>query len=149
MLLHARNDFYLASAAAEVAIGKLAAVADTSTWLREAGDLQIAMPAAGITDMRSTSRTPSPLLPAACPALLRAGTAHAQALVNLASALINGGRHTVALPVLADAAVYAPSDAHELVGNLEYTVGLAYAELNHVADARQVYARSRAAGIPA
>jgi tetratricopeptide (TPR) repeat protein len=143
MLLLARNDLPSASAAAEVAIGKLAGMEDTSGWLREAGDLQIAMSAAGITEAaiglaRAITTVTSGLAGSA-----DGGRAHAQALVNLASALIKAGRHAEALSVLADAAAYAPSSAYELAGNLEYAVGLAHAELNHVADARQAYARSR------
>jgi tetratricopeptide (TPR) repeat protein len=144
-MLLARNDLHLASAAAEVTVGKLADVADMSTWLREAGDLQIAMGAVGITDMSIDLARTITAVTSGLPGSAEGRKAHAQALVNLASALIKGGRHAEALPVLAEAAVQAPSDAHELVGNLEYTVGLAEAELNHVADARQAYARSRAA----
>ena len=145
MLLHARNDLHSASAAAEAAVDQLAGVADTSEWLREAGDLQIAMSGAGITDMaidlaRAITNVTSGLVESS-----DGRTAHAQALVNLASALIKAGRHAEALSVLADAAAYAPSNAYALAGNLEYAVGLAHAELNHVADARQAYARSRTA----
>ena len=143
MRLHARNDLRLASTAAEVAIGKLAGVEDTSAWLREAGDLQIAMSAVGITKAAIGLARDIATVTSGLAGSADGGTAHAQALVNLASALIKAGRHAEALPVLADAATYAPNNAYELAGNLEYAVGLAHAELNHVAEARQAYARSR------
>jgi tetratricopeptide (TPR) repeat protein len=145
MLLYARNDLFSASAAAKAAVGKLADVAGTSAWLGEAGDLQIAMGAVGITDMSIDLARTITAVTSGLPGSAEGKTAHAQALVNLASALIKAGRHAEALPVLAEAASHAPSNAHELIGNLEYTVGLAHAELNHVADARQAYARSRTA----
>lgn len=145
MLLYARKDTLLASAAAATAVAELAAVSGADMWLREASDLQIAMGAAGVTGeaielARSITAVTHDLPPST-----ESRAVHAQALANLASALTKASRHTEALPVLADAVEHAPDNAYELIGNIEYGVGLAHAELNHIDDARRAYARSRAA----
>jgi tetratricopeptide (TPR) repeat protein len=145
MLSHARKNPSLASTAASFAVNELASVSSTDTWLHEASGLQIDMSAVGLTGEAIQLARTITAVTRDLPPSTEGRAAHAHALVNLASALAKAGRHAEALPVLADAADQAPRDAYELIGNLEYALGLAHAELNHIADARQAYARARAA----
>jgi len=145
MLLHARKDAFLASSAARAAVAELAAVSGEDPWLREASDLQLAMSAAGITDEAIELARVIVSVTDDLPPSAEARAIQAQALANLASALTKAGRHGEALDVLAEAADHAPGNAYELIGNIEYGLGLAHAELNHIEDARHAYARSRAA----
>ena len=135
----------MASTAASFAVDELAKVIDTDVWLHEASGLQIDMSAVGLTSKAIELARSIITVTRDLPASIEGRTVHAQALVNLASALTKASRHTEALSVLADACDHAPSDAHQLIGNVEYTRGLAHAELNHIAEARQAYALARAA----
>ena len=145
ILLHARYDASEGSAAARSAMDALNSIADTATWLHESSDLQNAMTAAGVTaegiDLaRFVTRVTAALPPSA-----EARLVHAQALINLASAMTKAGCYLEALPLLAEATEHAPAEAYELNGNIQYVLGLAHAELNHIAEARRAYARARAA----
>jgi len=67
----------------------------------------------------------------------------AQARSLHASALSRMSRFRDALDVLSEARPLAPDHAHEVIGNIEYTTGLAHAELNEIRAARAAYSRAR------
>jgi tetratricopeptide (TPR) repeat protein len=145
MILYSSSDADRSTVAANHAMAALPRITDPGTWLHEASGLQNDMTAAGVIENGVELARTIVGFTADLPLSDDARMAHAQALVNLASAQVRAGRHKQALLAAGEASTAAPSDAFELIGNLEYARGLAHAELNEISEARAAYGRSRQA----
>jgi len=148
-----RSAVYIASRfhpslAAEAGEAALVAIEDLNApeeYFPQALELAHAFTATGLTDAGVRLASAVVARAEGLSSTKSARVTRAQALSNLASAHIRAEQFAMALEAVADARTIVPSNAFEVVGNIEYNEGLARAFRDEIGPARSAYHRSRRA----
>ena len=135
----------IAAQAGDAALASLEQLTSAEEYFDEANELAQAFTATGLTAHGVNLARAAAARAKQLPPSPAARVAQAQALSCLAAAHLRADQFHLALDALVEARAVVPSDAHKVIGDIEFNEGLARASLDQIGPAREAYRLSRSA----